>query len=36
MVIATLATKYDPYVVVAGVTTTFGGWTVLEIPPGMR
>jgi len=31
MVIAALATKYSPYVVVAGAATAFGGWTVLEI-----
>jgi putative Ca2+/H+ antiporter (TMEM165/GDT1 family) len=31
IVIAALATKYSPYVVVAGAATAFGGWTVLEI-----
>lgn len=31
VVIAALATKYSPYVVVAGAATAFGGWTVLEI-----
>ena len=31
MVIAALATKYSPYVVVAGASTAFGGWTVIEI-----
>ncbi|RLM54090.1 UPF0016 domain-containing protein [Halobellus sp. Atlit-31R] len=31
LVIAALATKYSPYVVVAGAATAFGGWTVLEI-----
>jgi putative Ca2+/H+ antiporter (TMEM165/GDT1 family) len=31
MVIAALATKYSPYMVVAGAATAFGGWTVLEI-----
>lgn len=31
MVIAALATKYDPYVVVAGPANALGGWTVLEI-----
>lgn len=31
MVIAALATKYSPYIVVAGAATAFGGWTVLEI-----
>lgn len=31
LVIAALATKYDPYVAVAGAATAFGGWTVLEI-----
>ncbi|MFW6384692.1 MAG: TMEM165/GDT1 family protein [Halodesulfurarchaeum sp.] len=34
MVIAGLATKYNPYVVVAGAATAFGGWTVLEIVLG--
>ncbi|NHX37636.1 MULTISPECIES: TMEM165/GDT1 family protein [Halolamina] len=31
IVIAALATKYNPYMVVAGAATAFGGWTVLEI-----
>jgi putative Ca2+/H+ antiporter (TMEM165/GDT1 family) len=30
-VIAGLATRYDPYWVVAGAATAFGGWTVVEI-----
>ena len=34
LVIASLATKYNPYMVVAGATTAFGGWTVLEILAG--
>jgi putative Ca2+/H+ antiporter (TMEM165/GDT1 family) len=34
LVIASLATKYNPYMVVAGATTAFGGWTVLEILVG--
>lgn len=31
LIIAGLATKYNPYVVVAGAATAFGGWTVIEI-----
>ncbi|MFC4245878.1 TMEM165/GDT1 family protein [Natribaculum luteum] len=31
LVIAGLATKYNPYAVVAGAATAFGGWTLLEI-----
>ncbi|XGI84417.1 TMEM165/GDT1 family protein [Halorutilales archaeon Cl-col2-1] len=31
IVIAGLATKYSPWMVVAGASTAFGGWTVLEI-----
>ena len=31
LVIAGLATTYNPYLVVAGAATAFGGWTVLEI-----
>ena len=31
LVIAGLATAYNPYLVVAGAATAFGGWTVLEI-----
>ncbi|WP_254524121.1 TMEM165/GDT1 family protein [Natrinema caseinilyticum] len=31
LVIAGLATTYNPYVVVAGAATAFGGWTALEI-----
>jgi putative Ca2+/H+ antiporter (TMEM165/GDT1 family) len=31
LIIAGLATKYNPYTVVAGASTAFGGWTVLEI-----
>ncbi|WP_436936000.1 TMEM165/GDT1 family protein [Halovenus marina] len=31
LIIAGLATKYNPYMVVAGASTAFGGWTVLEI-----
>lgn len=31
MVIAALATKYSPYIVVAAASTAFGGWTILEI-----
>jgi putative Ca2+/H+ antiporter (TMEM165/GDT1 family) len=31
LVIAALATKYSPYMVVTGAATAFGGWTVLEI-----
>lgn len=31
LVIATLATKYSPYIVVAGAATAFGGWTIIEI-----
>lgn len=31
LVIATLATKYNPYMVVAGAATAFGGWTAIEI-----
>lgn len=31
LVIAALATKYSPYIVVAGAATAFGGWTAIEI-----
>ena len=31
LVIAGLATTYNPYLVVAGAATAFGGWTVLEV-----
>jgi len=31
IVIASLATKYNPYVVVAGASTAFGAWTAVEI-----
>ena len=31
LVIAGLATRYNPYMVVAGASTAFGGWTVIEI-----
>lgn len=31
LVIAGLATKYNPYTVVAGAATAFGGWTAIEI-----
>lgn len=31
LVIASLATRYNPYMVVAGAATAFGGWTALEI-----
>lgn len=31
LVIASLATKYNPYMVVAGAATAFGGWTAIEI-----
>ncbi len=31
IIIAALATKYSPYIVVAGAATAFGGWTMLEI-----
>lgn len=34
IVIAALATRYDPYAVVAGATTAFAGWTALEILVG--
>ena len=34
MIIAGLATKYDPYVVVAGAGTAFAGWTALEVAFG--
>ena len=34
LVIASLATKYNPYMVVAGATTAFGGWTAIEILVG--
>lgn len=34
VVIAALATRYDPFAVVAGATTAFAGWTVLEIVLG--
>ncbi|RJX43590.1 UPF0016 domain-containing protein [Halonotius aquaticus] len=31
LVIAGLATRYNPYMVVAGASTAFGGWTIIEI-----
>jgi putative Ca2+/H+ antiporter (TMEM165/GDT1 family) len=31
LVIAGLATRYNPYMVVAGAATAFGGWTAIEI-----
>jgi putative Ca2+/H+ antiporter (TMEM165/GDT1 family) len=31
LIIGGLATEYNPYFVVAGATTAFGGWTVVEI-----
>lgn len=31
IIIAGLATRYNPYTVVAGAATAFGGWTVVEI-----
>ncbi|EMA55320.1 MULTISPECIES: TMEM165/GDT1 family protein [Halococcus] len=31
IIIGGLATRYDPYTVVAGASTAFAGWTVLEI-----
>lgn len=31
LIIGSLATKYNPYLVVAGAATAFGGWTVIEI-----
>src|SRR6056297_1138172 len=31
LVIASLATRYNPYMVVAGAATAFGGWTAIEI-----
>ncbi|MEF8780357.1 MAG: TMEM165/GDT1 family protein [Haloferacaceae archaeon] len=31
LVIASLATKYNPYMVVGGAATAFGGWTAIEI-----
>ncbi|WP_254766111.1 TMEM165/GDT1 family protein [Salinilacihabitans rarus] len=31
LVIAGLATEHDPYMVVAGAATAFGGWTAIEI-----
>ncbi|MFC3957129.1 TMEM165/GDT1 family protein [Halovivax cerinus] len=31
LVIASLATRYNPYMVVAGAATAFGGWTAVEI-----
>lgn len=34
LVIAALATQYDPYRVVAGAATAFGGWTAIEILVG--
>ena len=34
VVIAALATRYDPFAVVAGATTAFAGWTALEIVLG--
>ena len=34
LVIAGLATKYNPYMVVAGAATAFGGWTAIEILVG--
>ncbi|MFQ3319045.1 MAG: putative Ca2+/H+ antiporter (TMEM165/GDT1 family) [Natronomonas sp.] len=34
LVIAGLATRYNPYHVVAGAVTAFGGWTILEIVLG--
>jgi putative Ca2+/H+ antiporter (TMEM165/GDT1 family) len=34
LIIAGLATKYNPYIVVAGAATAFGGWTVIEILVG--
>ena len=34
IIIAALATRYNPYAVVAGATAAFGGWTALEIIVG--
>lgn len=34
LIIASLATKYNPYQVVAGAVTAFGGWTAIEIVVG--
>jgi len=34
LVVAALATRYDPYRVVAGAVTAFAGWTVVEILVG--
>lgn len=34
LVIAALATRYDPYRVVAGAATAFGGWTAVELLVG--
>jgi putative Ca2+/H+ antiporter (TMEM165/GDT1 family) len=34
LIIGGLATKYDPYFVVGGAATAFGGWTALEIALG--